>query len=496
MTFVSVLLLALLLPFDPPIPAPPIVIVGVSVVDTRGGPSISGRTVVLSGDTIAKIVADEDYRPVSPDAIVIDGKGKFLIPGLWDMHVHCVREGNLALNLANGVTGLRIMWGSPAMAGIPVPHGSWKREIEGGRRVGPRLVVASNILDGPKPIWPTTIAVSTPEQGRKAVRDAKAAGADFIKVYSMLTPECYRAIAAEAKVQDIAFAGHVPTLLSAREASDLGQKSMEHMYGLFAACSPAEAELLKARQTILDEAKGDWATARLKLRPLDEKVRDSFSAEKGDALFARLKANETWQCPTLVVLHALAHLDDSAFLKDPRLIYIDSFTKLYWDPKNDFRLRNMKAEDFAAQKQMFERSLELVNKMSKAGVPILAGTDEGNPYIFAGFSLHDELGFLVKAGLSPSEALRTATLNPAKYLGREATLGTVEAGKQADLVLLDADPLISIGNTRKIRAVVVRGRLIDRTQLDAMIKGAEQRPLLAPKPESAVKPVGGFCPDH
>jgi imidazolonepropionase-like amidohydrolase len=492
----TAILLALLTSAEKPAPAPPIVIVGVTVVDTRGGPSLTGRTVVIHNGIIANILADENYSPASPDATVIDGRGKFLIPGLWDMHVHCVREGNLALNLANGVTGLRIMWGSPAMAGFPVPHAAWKRDIEAGKRIGPRLVVASNILDGPKPIWPTTVAIRDADEARKAVRDAKAAGADFIKVYSMLTPEGYRAVAAESKALGIAFAGHVPTLLSASEASDLGQKSMEHLYGIFAACTPDEAGLLKQRQAILDDAKGDWATARIKLRPIDEKVRDSYNPDRGDALFARLKANTTWQCPTLVVLKALAYLDDAAFLSDPRLIYIDSFTKLYWDPKNDFRLRNMKPEDFAAQKQMFERSLTLVGKMQKAGVPIIAGTDEGNPYIFSGFSLHDELGLLVQAGLTPAEALRAATLNPAKYLGREGSLGTVEVGKAADLVLLDADPLAEIGNTRKIRAVIARGRLFDRGTLDTMIKAAEHKPAFGTKPQTGPRPVGGLCPDH
>ena len=183
-------------------------------------------------------------------------------------------------------------------------------------------------------------------------------------------------------------------------------------------------------------------------------------------------------------------------MSDPRLKYIDAFTKLYWDPKNDFRLRNMKAEDFKAQKQMFAKSLVLVGKLNKAGVPLLAGTDEGNPYTFPGFSLHDELGLLVKAGLSPAEALKTATLNPAKYFGQENHLGTVEAGKEADLVLLDADPLLDISNSRKIRAVISRGRLIDRAQIDTILKSSEYKTLALPNPLNGPKPAGGFCLDH
>jgi imidazolonepropionase-like amidohydrolase len=144
-----------------------------------------------------------------------------------------------------------------------------------------------------------------------------------------------------------------------------------------------------------------------------------------------------------------------------------------WAPKNDFRLKSLTKDDFARQKVAFARAVDCVGRLHRAGVPILAGTDELNPYVFPGFSLHDELALLVKAGLSPREALRAATINPAKLLGKEATMGTVDVGKAADLVLLDADPLADIANTTKIRAVIVRGRLLDREALDRMLKAAE-----------------------
>jgi imidazolonepropionase-like amidohydrolase len=477
------------LPADDP-PTAPLVITNVTVIDTRGGPSLPDRTVVIRGGTIGMVLPAVNYSPVSPDAILVDGKGKFLIPGLWDMHVHLTSERTLALNLANGVTGLRVMWGNPAMTGFPVPHSKWRKEIEEGKRKGPRLVVASNILDGPKPIWPGSVAINDEAQARKAVRDAKAAGADFLKVYSLLSPEAFRAIADEAKLQGLPFAGHVPSLVSAREASDLGMRSMEHLYGLSAACSPHEAEALRERKEALDAAKGNFFAAGPKLSAIDTKLRESYRDDLADSLFAKLKSNGTWQCPTLTVLRAFGSLEDPEFTADPRLRYVDPFTRMFWDPKRDFRLKSMKPEDFAAQRRSFERGLVLVGKMHKAGVPILAGTDEANPYIFPGFSLHDELALFVKAGLSPAEALRTATLNPAKFLGREATLGTVEPGKVADLVLLDADPLADIASTTKIRAVISRGRLLDRPALDGMLKAAEY-------PASATqKPAGGYCPAH
>jgi imidazolonepropionase-like amidohydrolase len=486
------LLLALVLinaPVDGPAsPAPPLAIVHVTVVDTTGGPSLPGRTVLVRDGKVTAVAPDAEAPPIPEGATVVDGSGKYLIPGLWDMHVHLTRESALKLNLANGVTGVRVMWGNPSAFGPAVPHSTWRREIEAGKRLGPRLVIASNILDGPKPIWPGSVAVKDAESGRAAVRAAKTAGADFVKVYSLLSPEGFRAIAEECKAQGIPFAGHVPSLVSAREASDLGMRSMEHLYGLRAACSPREAESIERRKAILDAAKGDWNAARPKFEPLDARLRETYSDDLAAVFFARLKANGTAQCPTLTVLRALGSLDDPKFVDDPRIRYVDPFTRMFWNPKADFRLRSMKPEDFAAQRKAFERAVELVGSLNRAGVTILAGTDEANPYIFPGFSLHDELALLVKAGLTPLQALQAATIVPARFLGRESSLGSVEPGKEADLVLLDSDPLADVANTTKIRAVVSRGRLLDRASLDAILKSTEyampQKPAEAKKAEN------------
>ena len=478
-------LLPLLLAASPPAPSPPVAIVHVTVVDTVAGVTRPGRTVLIRDGKIAAVAPDATVPPIPEGAAIVDGTGKFLMPGLWDMHVHLTRESSLSLNLANGVTGIRVMWGNPAAFGPAIPHSAWRREIEGGKRAGPRMVLASNILDGPKPIWPGSVALKDAESARAAVRAAKAAGADFVKVYSLLAPEVFRAIAAECKAQGLPFAGHVPTLVSASEASDLGMASMEHLYGLRAACSPREAELLVQRRVILDESNGDLLAARPKFEPLDAQLRETYRDDLAASLFARLKANRTHQCPTLTVLRALGSLDDPKFTDDPRIKHVDPFTRMFWNPKADFRLRSMKPEDFAAQRKSFERALHLVGAMSRAGVPILAGTDEANPYIFPGFSLHDELGLLVRAGLSPAQAVQSATIVPARFLGRESSLGSVEPGKEADLVLLDADPLADVANTTRIRAVVSRGRVLDRTALDALLKAAEF-PIPA-KPAGATK---------
>lgn len=470
-------LILLLLPAAPPadLPAPPpLAIAHVTVIDTNGGPPLPGRTVLIRDGKIAAVAPDATAPPLPAEATILDGSGKFLIPGLWDMHVHLTRESALRLNLANGVTGVRVMWGNPSAFGPTVPHNAWRREIEAGTRLGPRMVVASNILDGPKPIWPGSVAVKDAESGRAAVRAAKAAGADFIKVYSFLPPDAFRAIAAESKAQGLPFAGHVPLFVSAREASDLGMASMEHLHGLRASCSSREAELLGRRKAALDEVRGDLDAARSKLDPIDVALRESYRDDLAASLFAKLKANGTRQCPTLVVLRAIGSLDDPKFTDDPRIKYVDPFTRMFWNPRADFRLRSMTPADFAAQRKNFERALELVGALNRAGVPILAGTDEANPYIFPGFSLHDELALLVRAGLTPMQALQAATIAPARFLGRESTLGSVEPVKEADLVLLDADPLADVRNTRRVRLVVLDGRVLDRAALDALLAATER----------------------
>ena len=234
------------------------------------------------------------------------------------------------------------------------------------------------------------------------------------------------------------------------------QKSFEHLYSVLAGCSTKESELLTSQSL----------TRMQRVQTL----LDSFDSKREQTLFERFKQNGTWQCPTLTVLHSLANLDQPAFRKDSRLSYLPSWITASWDPSKDFRLKALTAEDYSAMRLRFDKELHLVGDMSKIGVSILAGTDTPNPYVIPGFGLHDELAFLVSAGLSPLKALQTATINPARYFGVEKLMGSVQVGKIADLVLLDANPLIDIHNTTRIDEVFVRGRALDRTLLDQMLK--------------------------
>src|SRR5215469_10683155 len=454
--------------------APPsLVLTHVTIIDTTGAATKPDMTVVIIGDRIAEIGKSETIRPAK-NADTVNAAGKFLIPGLWDMHVHWYDKDYLPLFMANGVTGVRQMFGAPE-------HYQWRKEIEAGQLVGPHMLIASPIVDGPKPVWPGSIAVSNASEGRQAVVEIKQSGSDFVKVYSLLSRDAYFAIADESKKQGIPFEGHVPDSISVEEASSAGQKTIEHLTGIVAACSSREAELRRSAQ----EAEDQPASARFagpKYRERQELSLDTYRPERAEALFRELKKNQTWQCPTLTVLRSWAYSDDPSFTNDPRLKYIPRDIAASWDPKADIFLKAKTADDWVLSRKVFSKELEIVGAMQRAGVEIMAGTDTLNPYCFPGFSLHDELGLLVQAGLTPMQALQAATLNPARFLGREGDFGTIAESKIADLVLLDANPLDDIGNTRKISAVVFNGKLLSRASLDGMLARIE---VLASR-----KPVG------
>ena len=431
----------------------------VTVIDATGAEPKPDMTVVIRDGRIAALGKRVTIR-LAKSARVVDASGKFLIPGLWDMHVHeWNKEAFFPLFIANGITGVRDMF-SP----LP-PIKQWRAEVAAGTTIGPQIVAAGIIVDGPNPgCAPCSIAVGNAAEGRKAVLTVKEMGSDFIKVYSMLPRDAYFAIADEAKRQNMVFAGHVPEFVSAGEASNAGQKSIEHLTGVLVACSAKEEELRKENEARLraDGFRGDTMTLE------QSRALDSFDAKQAAALFARFKRNGTWMCPTLSVLRAQAFIGDAEFRNDPRLKYIQNFLrKQFWEDGFGFSRRT--AEDNARARRVFQKQLELVGMMKRAGVDFIAGTDTANPYVFPGFSLHDELALLVQAGFTPMEALQAATRDPARYLGRLDSLGTIEKGKVADLVLLDANPLTEIGNTRKINAVVVGGTLITRPELDKML---------------------------
>lgn len=431
----------------------------VTLIDGTGAAARPGYTVIIAGNRITA-VGPTGSVAVPKDAEILIGEGRFLIPGLWDAHVHWHRPDYLPLFLANGVTGIRLAWGEPK-------HRKWVRDINTEKLAGPRIYMAGAILDGPKPIWSFSRAVADENDGRKAVGETKELGADFVKVYSRLPREIFFAIADEARKQGIPFAGHVPDSVNAGEASDAGQRSIEHLSGILMASSSREDELRA-------QANSAASSDMLARRQIARAARESFEASKAERLFSRLVKNRTWQVPTLVIQRNLANLEDPKITSDPRARYLpDSITKT-WNPGQDIRTKGRSPEELAAAKEGYAEVLRLVGQMNRAGVALAAGTDVFTLYTMPGFSLHDELALLVEAGLTPMQALQAATLSVAQLIGRQSELGTIEPGKLADCVLLDADPLADIRNITRINAVVSDGRLLTRSALDKMLEAAEK----------------------
>jgi imidazolonepropionase-like amidohydrolase len=434
-----------------------VVIANVDVVDVAGGRVRPGMTVTIENGRVSRV---EPSSAVTARAgRRVDGTGKFLIPGLWDMHVHLLfgdwfpgaREISLPLFVANGVTGVRDMGSDFA------PVDAWRKAISAGTQVGPRIVTSGPMLDGPKPRFPSSIAIATPEDGRRAVRDLRQQGVDFIKLQSLIPRDAVFAILDEAKRAGIVVAGHVPDAVRASEASTRGQKSFEHLIGIFEGSSPAEDQYLTG-------AKGPG------------KFLATYEPRRAAKLFALLAKNRTWQCPTLVWEGGSNLIEERDLAHDSLGKYAPASWKTgAWKRFTDQIEHEFNVDDLATRRQFVAKELEVVGGLHRAGVPFLAGTDTPpGVYVFPGFSLHDELELFVKAGFSPAEALATATVNPAVYLGRANDLGTIEAGKLADLVLLDANPLTDIRNTRRISAVVQDGHYLARADLDRLLTGAAE----------------------
>jgi len=442
-------------------PSPPSVLVihNVTIIDVAGGAMQTHRTVIVRNGKIEEAGDSSDGLSRKLPGIHVNGTGKFLIPGLWDMHVHMVfgdwfprgKELTLPLFIANGITGVRDMGGE-----LDVLQ-QWRKEIAAGTLIGPRIVMSGPMLDGPQPRFPSSIAIKSPEDGSRAVDDLKRRGADFIKLQSLIPRDAVFAIADEAKKQGIPFVGHVPDAVRASEASNAGQKSFEHLIGIFEGASPLEDEFLKG-------PKGPG------------KFLATYDPARAAKLFALLAKNQTWQCPTLVWERGGNLIDLADFAHDARAKYVPAYWKdVTWKRFTGQIIHEFNTDDLATRRRFVEKELEVVNAMHRAGIPFLAGTDTPpGVYIFPGFSLHEELQRFVAAGFTPMEALQTATINPAKFLGMEDRLGTVERGKLADLVLLDANPLDDIRNTQKIAAVIVNGRYLSRADLDKMLAGVEE----------------------
>ncbi|MGH3240756.1 MAG: amidohydrolase family protein [Spirillospora sp.] len=447
------------------------VLTGATLIDGTGAPPLRNATVVLAGDRILA-VGHRPERPAPAGARVLDLAGRHLIPGLWDAHTH---SGDLdrifpPLHVVHGITGVREMAGSPQVRDV-------RRRIERGSLLGPRMVIGGNIIDGPPGAWPGSDVVGTDAEARVAVRKARREHADFAKVYSYLSPEAYASVADEARRLRLPFAGHVPARVPVDDAVRLGQHTIEHLYGMYLTTSSRARDLyaeLAAMPT--DPGDPDWWGRRW--WRVEREAVATHSPRRAAELFALMIRRGVWQSPTLVAVQRFRRAADD-LLNDPELQaplrYMPASVRQWWEDEVRHYREPMTPEELAKWQAYFQAQLRLVKAMDEAGVGIVAGTDAGGAFIYPGLDLHSELGMLVRAGLSPMRALQAATQAAARCVGLERVSGTIAAGKYADLVVLDGDPLADIGNTRRIHAVISRGRYLgpaDRERILAEIETA------------------------
>jgi hypothetical protein len=467
--------------------------VDVSVVDVENGRVLTEQTVLVRGDRIVALGASNAVRTGPTDRLV-NSTGAFLIPGLWDMHVHLIDPDTpgdldvvLPLLTANGVTGVRDLGSSDLDAILAL-----RDQIRGGLRLGPRIVVAGKLLDGiPMVFPPDAIALRTPAEARKTVEFLADQGVDTIKVYEMLQPAVFVAIVEVARKLGLPIAAHPPLSMHAGDVSDYGVKSFEHFRNIELACSSDAEALLRERSPMLLEAAakaaaqedvrayewsggyGNGAIIREAIHQQQQpRALASYDEVRCSALLGKFARNGTWQTPTLFMMERGYMLPERRSTLMRTAKYVPQSYREAWDGVVR-ELTALSTDDKVREAAQVQWYVALVQRMREAGVGLLAGTDVSNPWLVPGYSLHEELWSLVRAGLTPTEALQTATLNPARFLGEEATMGTIEVGKIADLVLLKGNPLDAIENTARITAVVRDGRYLNRDDLDQLLDDAE-----------------------
>jgi imidazolonepropionase-like amidohydrolase len=465
----------------PPAVAPPevdLMIAHVTVIDVTSGQLLPDTTILIKGDRIERVAPSIRLNRVRA-ARSFDGTGKFVIPGLWDMHAH-TRNDHYArtlvfpLEVANGITGIRLMAGdcigSCAESTTIDLVRRWRAEKVSGTLLAPRIVAASPLLDGSPPIFPSlSFVIHDAVEARRAVHLFQSRGVDLLKVYSNLPRDAFFALVDEARRAGMPVVGHLPIGVTAAEASDAGIKSLEHMHGMQEGCSSIEKELIDEQVQLTAEQIRKNGRPHPMVIYIEQAKRafDHYDEATCHALYERFVRNGTWISPTLYTYEDMLKNESgagqAALGSDPRLQYIPAELL----PQPDHEPDAVTAAGDALRLRRFQQMLA---DMQHTGVGIIAGSDaSGSAYHYPGFGLHETLRLLVEGGLTPLEALQTATINAAKYFGTTQSAGTVEAGKVADLVVLNVNPLGEIRATGSIDAVVLSGRLLDRHELDTIL---------------------------
>lgn len=432
----------------------------VTLVDVKSGKLIENQRVVIEGENIAR-VGPVSEATFAASVRIIDGRGKFLMPGLVDSHVHYISPETFGpMMIAHGVTFVRDMGGSTEFIL------ALRDQLNRGDVLGPEMIATGAIVDGDPPIWPFSEPCKTADDARKAVRKLAKAGVDQIKVYSMLTAEAYKAAIDEAGKQGLKAVGHIPHRVTLDDAIDAGQATIEHLEGF---------------DVLIAEAAGEKV-------PLPRSYRDGFTrwglypkADKAKLreTYRRLRKAGVAMCPTIVVMQGIGRVSDSD-ADDSWLEFVPAFLKGMWKREGYKRMST-------GAKRTVPLMQQVVAELHEAGVTLLCGTDLANPYVIPGHSLHEEMALFQEAGVPAAAVLRSATITPAEVFGVADRLGTVEPGKTASLVLVEANPLADVRNARKIDAVFLRGKYFDRDALDELLEDAKKKAQGTMKPAATTE---------
>jgi imidazolonepropionase-like amidohydrolase len=446
-----------------------VVIRRVAVVDVARARVAPGRAVVVRGGDIVAVGADAVIARQWRARRAVEGRGKFLIPGLWDMHVHfgggpeLIAENRalLPLYVAHGITTIRDCSGD-----LPRAVLDWRDEIARGALFGPRLLTSGAKIEGLKPLWKGTIETGSRADVDAALASLRRDRVDFVKITdSTLDPQLFLYALRQAKAAGMRTSGHIPMALTVEQAVAAGISSIEHLDYAFKAGVNGEAEIA-----------ADFAAGRIDRAEANRRIDAGFDLATAMAAYRDFAARGVFVTPTLNGSRIIAYLDREDHSKDAYLKLIGPKLRATYNWRIERAAQATPAE-IAARHDHFERMAAILPLLQRAGVTIIAGTDAGflNSFNYPGIGLHDEMALFVKQGLTPAQALASATRAGPAWFGTGARYGAVKAGMAADLVLLDRDPLRDIGATRAIRAVVLKGRVYDRAALDAMLARARRQ---------------------
>lgn len=434
------------------VPSVDLIISNCKIINTNDGSITQGQSVVIKNGKIIDIQGDGYLKNKYQAVQYLPAEGRYLMPGLWDMHMHfgggdtTLHENKnfLALYLAHGVTSIRDM-----AADISKSVVKWRNEINEDQLIGPRIFTSGPKLEGYKPIWRGVLEVGTPKEVENALDSLQKLNVDFVKITeNTLKPDIYIYALKAVKARGLKSSAHIPSSLTLKEVIDAGLNSVEHLGYAYNAGIP---------------------------KATDSTLPSQFNAEYAKQQYSYMAKRHVFITPTLLGSYIIAHLDEDSHSDDPYLKYIGQGIKNTYSWRVD-RAKNANAETIKQRHENYDRVSKVLPLLENEGVKIMAGTDAGylNSYVYPGIGIHQELALMVKAGLSPLQALQASVVNPPAFLGL-TEYGSVAKNKRADLILLDQNPIENIEATQAIHSVVVKGKVFDRRQLDKLLKEVADR---------------------